>query len=95
MTCGKGDKHGEEHISCKEICQFLCDYVDHELPAAQRESFLQHMRDCPPCAEYLRQYEGTIKACKRCMCPGHAKPPPPPDDLVNAIMKAMGKSCSK
>lgn len=95
MTCGKGDKHSEPHISCKEICQFLCDYVDHELPAAQRESFLQHMRDCPPCAEYLRQYEGTIKACKRCMCPGHAKPPPPPDDLVNAIMKAMGKSCSK
>ena len=89
------DCHGHDaHVDCKEICKFLCDYVDNELPTAQRELFIKHMRDCPPCAEYLRQYEHTIRASKRCMCPGHVKPPPLPEGMVKAIMKAMGKCCS-
>ncbi len=91
---GGGQCHGHEgRVSCKEICQFLCDYVEGELPVGQCEAFQFHMKECRSCAEYLRQYEGTIRASKRCMCPGHVKPPPVPEDMVTAIMKALGRPC--
>jgi anti-sigma factor RsiW len=108
--------------TCKEICEFLCDYLEGDLSESKRTNFAAHLKACPPCAEYLHQYEATIKLARKCCCPeaekvaqqvaasggvqampkgwdpaacdqikaALASKPPPPDDMVKAIMQAMG-----
>jgi anti-sigma factor RsiW len=124
MTCPKNaDGSPAKGVpSCKDICEFLCDYLEGDLPESKRAPFAAHLKACPPCAEYLHQYEATIKLARKCMCPeaekvakqvaaagglgampegwdpqacdkikaALASKPPPPDDMVRAIMKAMG-----
>jgi anti-sigma factor RsiW len=89
MGCPKDPNHPSHRISCKELCKFLCDYVDGDLPTDQQHNFRAHVEHCGPCREYLRQYETTIRLSKACMCPG-PKPPPVPDEMIQAIMKTLG-----
>ncbi len=93
MGCPDSKGHsgagGHPGITCKQLCEFLYDFVEGELPADRRESFEAHVKMCPPCEQYLKQYEHTIRMTKRCMCPGVEKPPPVPDDMIKAIMTAM------
>lgn len=87
---GTGKLHGPHPgITCKQLCEFLYDFVEGDLPSESRNSFEAHLKECPPCEQYLRQYEHTIRMTKRCMCPGVEKPPPLPDDMVNAIIAAI------
>ena len=86
MNCGG--------LSCKELCDFLCDYLEGGLPAPRRETFERHLRECPPCAEYLLTYRKTIlaaKQCHGCGCAGHAPPPPPPPpaDMIQAVLATL------
>jgi anti-sigma factor RsiW len=95
MNCSGHDTPGDHaphgaHLSCAEICKFLCDYVDGDLPKDQHARFLQHMGMCPPCKEYMRQYEETIRLSKRCCC--SPKTPPVPPEMVQAILKSLAGS---
>ena len=47
-------------LTCREMVEFLMAYLDGELPEGQRESFDQHLRDCPPCEVYLDTYRRTV-----------------------------------
>lgn len=76
-------------LSCREICAFLCEYLEGELPADRLRVFEAHLRECPPCEQYLKTYKQTILLSKKCMCPGATKPPPCPEDLVKAIMRSI------
>ncbi len=74
--------------SCKEVCEFLSDFVDGQMSAVRRLAFEAHLKACPPCAEYMHQFALTIKLSKKCCCPG--KPTSPiPDDLITAVCAAM------
>ena len=72
-------------MTCRELTDFLTDYVDGELPSDVRAHFEQHMTACPPCHAYLRQYEITI-ATGRAI--GSEPPADIPDELVQAILAA-------
>jgi hypothetical protein len=75
-------------MSCKEICAFLCDYVDGTLATPSRDAFDAHVAACSHCKEYLDTYAETIRLSKRCCCPKLQPPPPLPEDMVAAIVQA-------
>jgi anti-sigma factor RsiW len=76
-------------VSCREIADFLMDYLNGELPEAQRATFEEHLGECPDCVAYLQSYEMTIKLTKSV---GEPEPRQPideaPEDLIRAILAA-------
>lgn len=74
-------------LDCRELVEFLMDYVADELAAERRAAFDRHLSGCSPCHTYLRSYEATIRAGKRLFeCESAALPPDVPEGLVQAIL---------
>lgn len=75
-------------LSCRELVQFLMDYLDGALPTDQRERFESHLAKCPPCVCFLKSYSETIKLSQACCEERSGQPAPFPDELVRAILAA-------
>jgi anti-sigma factor RsiW len=73
---------------CKDVADFLSDYLEGELSAEERAAFERHIRLCPPCVTYMRSLEATIEV-GRSLCDEEC--PPVPEDLVAAILKSRRK----
>ncbi|MCK6486698.1 MAG: zf-HC2 domain-containing protein [Phycisphaerae bacterium] len=81
-------------ISCREVFDFLVDYVSGELPPHVRAEFERHLAVCPPCVAYLNSYRDTIRL-GRAACRDNDVPPPEiPEELVKAVMATMRGECS-
>ncbi len=44
-------------MTCRQIDQLLCDYLDGALPFEQQRAFEQHLEGCPACTEALTETE--------------------------------------
>lgn len=76
-------------MNCRELIDFLADYLEEALPPEARERFEMHMSCCGPCADYLTTYRSTILLTRDAFCQGEADgPPAPPEDLIKAILAA-------
>ena len=76
-------------MKCRELAEFLMEYVSGELPAENRAHFELHLTRCRNCHEYLAQYESTIKAGKiACGEASDELPDNMPEDLVKAVLAA-------
>lgn len=73
-------------MNCREIVDFLMDYVDGELPDHVKACFDMHLQDCPPCVEYLKTYRATVLIAKRCCSESPCDEIPEP--LIQAILAA-------
>ncbi|WP_428268663.1 anti-sigma factor family protein [Haliangium sp.] len=73
---------------CRDTLNFLDDYLDGGLSAAERATFETHLGRCPYCRDYLSTYQETIYLSR-----GQAQLEEdigaPPQDLVDAIMSAV------
>lgn len=73
-------------ITCRELIDFLLDYLEGSLPAEQRTVFERHLAICPECVNYLEEYKAAIRlgqaACR------DDNPQPLPEGLVRAILLA-------
>ena len=76
-------------MTCREVAEFLMQYVDGELPAAERAAFDRHVAVCPDCQRYLASYRTTIEAERAAFANDETEAP---EDLVQAILKARGSS---
>lgn len=47
-------------MNCKELADFLLEYCERALPAAEQQTFELHLAHCPPCRAYLASYRQTI-----------------------------------
>jgi len=74
-------------MTCRDLTDFLADYVADELPVATRETFEGHLARCPNCRVFVAQYRHTI-VLERLALSSDADPELP-EDLVRAIMKAL------
>ena len=76
-------------MTCRELVEFLMDYVSGDLPPDQHQGFETHLALCPPCVEFMRTYEETIRMGK-CACtdPDGPIPDAVPRRLVEAILAA-------
>ena len=76
-------------IKCREMTDFLLDYLDGELPREQERAFDVHLAMCPHCQDYVRSYRAALEASRAAMSGDEApEMHQPPDDLIDAIVKA-------
>ena len=73
-------------MTCRELVDFLMDYLEGELPEDQRAEFERHMEDCPPCLVYLETYEEAVRLGKD-VCRDEEALTEAPEELVQAILQ--------
>jgi anti-sigma factor RsiW len=78
-------------LSCRELIEFLADYLDGELSAAQRVAFEAHLAVCPYCVDYLASYRETIHLGRRALAAEAEVLEEVPAQLVAAILAARGR----
>jgi anti-sigma factor (TIGR02949 family) len=64
----------------------LSEYLDGELPEDLCELIEGHMDGCPPCQDFLKSLENTVRLIKT------AEAPAMPEELRRAVLKAW-KEC--
>lgn len=77
-------------MNCRELSNFLADYVAGELATPTTIEFEAHLLRCRNCDAFLVQYRGTISA--GCHAFDQSVLDAMPDDLVEAIMAACAKT---
>lgn len=71
------------YITCRELIDFIIDYVDGHLPAAARDDFDRHLGVCPSCRAYLDSYRKTM-AMTRAMASDE-----PVDDVPEMLVRTI------
>ncbi|MFN8547558.1 MAG: zf-HC2 domain-containing protein [Candidatus Eisenbacteria bacterium] len=82
-------------MNCRELVEFLMQYLDGDLPPAEATHFEEHVQMCPPCLAYLETYRAAIRAGKKVCC--HEEESlrrAIPEELVQAILAARRASSS-
>jgi anti-sigma factor RsiW len=78
-------------MTCRELIEFLMDYLDGELGPEERARFDAHLAECPMCVAYLETYQQAVRLGKAVLAPpGEEVPAEVPDDLVRAVLAARG-----
>ncbi len=79
-------------MTCRELIDFLMDYIDGTLPAGERALFEEHLRVCPPCVDFLKMYRTTIELERAAGRNVRAAPAAEiPEPLKHAILAARKK----
>lgn len=82
-------------MNCKELVDFLLDYLAGELPDGVRQHFELHLAACPPCVAYLKTYERTVQLGRAAFAdPPEAVDAEIPEVLVQAILATCQASRS-
>lgn len=77
-------------LSCKELDEFVVDYLENVLPAGQRRRFELHLRICQDCRRYLEAYKRTVALVGQTAFHDLEEPVSDrvPEGLVKAILAA-------
>jgi anti-sigma factor RsiW len=80
-------------ITCRELIDFLMDYVTGDVTAEERAHFDEHLAVCPHCVAYLQNYRETMNATKAAHnCVTNEPVPKMPPELIQAILAARKKT---
>lgn len=71
-------------MTCREVLDFLADYLNGELSDEARAAFELHLLRCPPCVNFLNTYEQTI-ALGQVLAESDAEVQLP-EELVQAVL---------
>ncbi|HEY5611515.1 MAG TPA: zf-HC2 domain-containing protein [Thermoanaerobaculia bacterium] len=74
------------YITCRELFDFIHDYLSNELPADERAELERHLAVCPSCVVYLESYRAT-EHMARAVADDDA-PSDAPEELIAAILAA-------
>lgn len=78
-----------EYITCRELIDFIAEYLDGTLPPEHRRDFERHLTVCPPCVAYLDGYKKTIALGKAALKPSDDPATGQvPEGLLHAIRAA-------
>jgi predicted anti-sigma-YlaC factor YlaD len=76
-------------MTCRELTDFLDDYLAGNLSALTRFTFQLHLGLCRSCRDYLRTYRDTIHMARAVFSdPAAAVPHSVPEGLIQAILAA-------
>ncbi len=82
-------------MNCREVTDFLSDYLEGVLPLRQRLTFRLHLLLCRDCRRYLDSFAATIKLARSL---GNRSPvennSPIPNALVQAILAARANEAT-
>lgn len=73
-------------MTCREVAEFLADYVARELPPDIHAKFDRHFSRCANCQRFLAQYVDTIAAGKIAFGDPDADADRLPEELLAAIL---------
>ena len=74
-------------MTCRELADFILDYLAGELPRDVRSAFDAHLAVCPNCVSYLATYQATVDASRIAFDAGGMDASLEiPEDLVRAIL---------
>ena len=77
-------------MTCREVLDFLMDYLDGNLSASQRAIFEEHLAVCISCVAYLHNYRQSVKLGKAL---GDVQASEEvPEELIQAILAARSQS---
>jgi anti-sigma factor RsiW len=80
-------------MTCRELAEFLDDYLSGTLPPSRRSLFDEHLDACPDCRNYLDSYRQTVQLGKAAFSePQEPVPQDVPEALVKAILAARPAS---
>jgi anti-sigma factor RsiW len=66
-------------IACREMVEFITDYLEGALPRGERKRFERHLAACDGCTAYVEQMRQTIQLVGRIE----------PDELTPATRDAL------
>ncbi len=76
-------------MTCRELADFIADYLSGALPPDTRAQFERHMGVCTNCVAYLDGYKTTVEIGRRAFDdPDAPVPDTVPEELVKAILAA-------
>lgn len=76
-------------ISCKSFDAFIVDYIDGNLTNEERQIFIKHMNECPPCKTYLENYQNSIALSQTAFSSTkECSKKEIPEQLISAILDA-------
>lgn len=81
------DPHGSPAAECADLFARLSAYLDGELSQEECLRVEEHLRECPPCIEFLQSLRRTIGLCRN-FEPG-ADPPPLPGEVKQRLLAAF------
>ena len=70
---------------CKEISDFLMEFLDRKLPRGEALLFRLHLLMCSQCRRYMSRYTNSAEIAKNIM------DDPPPLELVNLTTEFLNK----
>jgi anti-sigma factor RsiW len=74
-------------VTCRELIEFLDDYVAGDLSEEQLRTFDEHLGICPDCVSYLESYRRTIGLERASYgIPDDDVPEEVPQRLIEAIL---------
>ena len=73
-------------MTCREVSEFLADYLSAELSPPSRRTFEDHLAECPDCRAYLESYKATVELGKAAFAEDESAAVP--EQLVQAILRA-------
>ena len=72
------------YITCRELIDFIADYLEGALTGIQTEDFQRHLSVCPSCRAYLATYQEMVRAEKSLLDEDVADAP---EELIQAILE--------
>ena len=51
-------------ITCRQLIDFIVEYVDGALEETEKQEFERHLGTCPSCRNYLESYRTTMSLAK-------------------------------
>lgn len=76
-------------LTCKELIDFLDDYLSDGLDSGVRSAFESHLNQCAACRDYLHTYRQTIQLARMSRDDAQASfAASVPNDLVAMVLSA-------
>jgi predicted anti-sigma-YlaC factor YlaD len=76
-------------MTCRQVVDFLADYLEGTLDLPLRTQFESHVADCVACADYMRGYRDTIRLARSVARDEEAAVAAMPAELANAIVATV------
>jgi anti-sigma factor RsiW len=79
-------------VTCRELADFIGDYLASGLPEDVRRRFDRHLALCPNCVTYVNNYRSAIAAGQRAFDETEGDVPADvPRELIDGILSATAR----
>lgn len=86
-------RHSPKDPACLEVFARLSEYIDGELPDDDCALIEEHIADCPPCVEFLRNLKRSVAASREVQ--SDLRPGPIPAEMETRLRAAWSRALTR